>query len=169
MFLVGSAVSPRPVDAVAMIGVMSARYDDGHAVPMEPLIAIVDDDEAVGNALQRMLKSHGFAVEVFASAAQFLRGPQAHSASCLILDVRMPGMTGLALHEHLVAAGCRTPTILITACPTRGERRRAIAGGVASYLAKPLSEDVLLDTIREALEDGRQAAGGAGSTGPMHS
>ncbi len=124
---------------------------------MEPLIAIVDDDKAVGNALQRMLQSHGFAAEVFASAEQFLRGPQPHSASCLILDVRMPGMTGLALYDHLIATGCRIPTILITACPTRAERRRAIASGVASYLAKPLSEDVLLDTIREALEEGGPA------------
>ena len=126
---------------------------------MEPLIAIVDDDKAVRDALQRMLMSHGFAAEVFASAEQFLRG-QPPSASCLILDVRMPGMTGLALHDHLIAAGCRIPTILITACPTRGERRRAIAGGVASYLAKPLSEDDLLDSIREALEIGGHAEGG---------
>ena len=124
---------------------------------MEPLIAIVDDDKAVRDALQRMLKSHGFAAEVFASAEQFLSGRQPDSASCLILDVRMPGMTGMALHDYLIAAGCRIPTILITACPTRGERRRAIAGGVASYLAKPLSEDVLLDTIREALENSGQA------------
>jgi FixJ family two-component response regulator len=149
-----------------VIGVMSARYDDGHAVPMEPLIAIVDDDEAVGNALQRMLKSHGFTVEVFASAEQFLRGVDPQSASCLIFDVRMPGMTGLALHEHLTGMGCRIPTILITACPTRSERRRAIASGAASYLAKPLSEDDLLDTIREALEAGRQAESDAGPTGP---
>ena len=127
---------------------------------MEPLIAIVDDDKAVRDALQRMLKSHGFAAEVFASAEQFLSGPQPHSASCLILDVRMPGMTGLALHDYLISAGCRIPTILITACPTRGERRRAIAGGAASYLAKPLSEEVLLDTIREALEDGAHAQAG---------
>ena len=127
---------------------------------MEPLIAIVDDDKAVRDALQRMLISHGFAAAVFASAEQFLGGRQPPDASCLILDVRMPGMTGLALHDYLIAAGYRIPTILITACPTRGERRRAIAGGVASYLAKPLSEDDLLDTIREALENGRHAEGG---------
>ena len=123
-------------------------------MPMESLIAIVDDDKAVRNALQRMLQSHGFTTAVFASAEQFLSGAQPHEASCLILDVRMPGMTGLALHDYLKGLGHQIPTILITACPTRGERRRAIASGVASYLAKPLSEDVLLDTIRDALEDG---------------
>src|SRR5205823_6820709 len=151
VFLVGSGMSSRPIDPVVVNGVMSSRYKYGHAFPMEPLIAIVDDDEAVGNALQRMLKSHGFATEVFASAEQFLRSPQLHSASCLIFDVRMPGMTGLALHDYLIRTGCRIPTILITACPTRGERSRAIASGVASYLAKPVSEDILLGTIREVL------------------
>ena len=77
----------------------------------------------------------------------------------------MPGMTGQVLHDHLVGTGCRIPTIMITASPTSGERRRAIASGVASYLAKPLSEQVLLDTIREVLEDGRQADGGASLPG----
>jgi FixJ family two-component response regulator len=124
---------------------------------MEPLITIVDDDKAVRDALQRMLQSHGLNADVFASAEKFLSSPQPYDTSCLILDVRMPGMTGLALHDYLIGLGRRIPTILITACPTRGERRRAIASGVASYLAKPLSEEVLLDTIREALEDGARA------------
>jgi FixJ family two-component response regulator len=168
VFLVGSGMSPRPIDPMVAKGVMSGRYKNGHSFPMEPLIAIVDDDEAVGNALRRMLKSHGFATEVFASAEQFLRASQPHNASCLIFDVRMPGMTGLALHDYLIGTGCRIPTILITACPTRGERRRAIASGVASYLAKPVSEDILLDTIREALGDGRQAEGEVTSAGPIH-
>ncbi len=133
---------------------------------MEPLISIVDDDKAVRDALQRLLQAHGYATAVFASAEQFLSRAQAHGASCLIVDVKMPGMTGLALHDYLISTGCRIPTILITAGPTGGERRRAIASGVASYLAKPLSEQVLLDTIREVLEDGGRADGGAGVPGP---
>jgi FixJ family two-component response regulator len=133
---------------------------------MAPLISIVDDDNAVRDALQRMLKSHGFATAVFASAEQFLKRSKSHPTSCLILDVRMPGMTGLALHNYLIAAGCRIPTILITACPTSGERRRAIASGVASYLAKPMSEPVLLDAIRQTLEDGGRAEGAARLPGP---
>src|SRR6266536_2727536 len=124
---------------------------------MEPLISIVDDDKAVRDALQRLLQAYGFATAGFASAEQFLNRAEARSVACLILDVRMPGMTGLALHDYLIGTGCRIPTILITACPTSGERRRAIASGVASYLAKPVSEQVLLDTIREVLENGRQA------------
>ena len=125
---------------------------------MEPLIAIVDDDKAVRDALQRMLSSNGLITTVFASAEQLLISDEPYRASCLIVDVRMPGMTGLALHDYLIAQGCRIPTILITASPTSGERRRAIAGGAASYLAKPLSEQILLDTVRKALEHGRQVA-----------
>lgn len=154
-------MSSRPVDRARVTGVLSGRDKDGHDVPMEPLITIVDDDKAVRDALQRMLQSHDFTTDVFASAEQFLSSPEPHGSSCLILDVRMPGMTGLALHDYLIGLGCRIPTILITACPTRGERRRAIASGVASYLAKPLSEDVLLDTIREALENGVRAEAGS--------
>lgn len=129
---------------------------------MEPLISIVDDDKAVRDALQRMLNAHGFTTNVFASAEQFLNQLGSRKASCLILDVTMPGMTGLALHDYLIATACRIPTILITACPTNGEQRRAIASGVASYLAKPLSERALLDAIREALSNGGPGAGEPG-------
>ena len=126
--------------------------------PMEPLISIVDDDQAVREALQRMLRSYGFTTDVFASAEQFLISGKPYRTSCLILDVRMPGMTGMALHRHLIAEGCRIPTILITARPTNGERERAIATGAVSYLAKPFNEFVLLDTVREVLGPGRHAA-----------
>jgi FixJ family two-component response regulator len=132
---------------------------------MEPLISIVDDDKAVRDALQRMLNAHGFTTDVFASAEQFLNGPKTRRASCLILDVNMPGMTGVALHNYLIATACLIPTILITACPTSGERRRAIASGVASYLAKPLCEEVLIDTIRDALKDGGLAEDEASEPG----
>jgi len=128
---------------------------------MKPLIAIVDDDKAVRDALQRMLQTLGYDTAGFASAEQFLSRAEMRRTSCLILDARMPGMTGLALHDYLVDTGFRIPTILITACPTRSEERRATANGILSYLAKPLSERLLLDTIREVLEDGGHAEGGA--------
>ena len=124
----------------------------------EPLISIVDDDRAVREALQRMLNSHGFATEIFASAEDFLTSEQPFRTSCLILDVRMPGMTGIALHNHLIAEGCRIPTILITACPTSRERERVIATGAISYMAKPFDEHLLLETVREALEHQGRAA-----------
>jgi FixJ family two-component response regulator len=125
---------------------------------MEPLISIVDDDQAVREALQRMLRSHGFATEVFASAEQFLTSGRPCNESCLILDVHMPGMTGFGLHRHLVSEGRRVPIILITGSPTSGERERAMAMGAVSYLGKPLDETLLLATLREALQHGSQAA-----------
>jgi FixJ family two-component response regulator len=127
---------------------------------MEPLIAIVDDDRAVRDALQRMLKAHGFATAIFESAEHFLSCSDPVDGSCLIIDVRMPGMTGLGLHDYLVAKGCRIPTILITASPTSGERSRAIAHGAVSYLTKPLDEPVLIETIRRVLGEVGQAVSG---------
>jgi FixJ family two-component response regulator len=128
------------------------------APPTERLIAIVDDDKAVRDALQRMLRSYGFTASVFASAEQFLEADEPSRTSCLILDARMPGMSGMALHRRLMSQGCRIPTILITACPSSGERKRAIASGVACYLAKPLGEGILLDTVRDALQLGPRVA-----------
>jgi FixJ family two-component response regulator len=125
---------------------------------MEPLISIVDDDRAVREALQRMLRSHGFTTAVFASAEQFLVSAQRPLTSCLISDMRMSGMTGMALHRRLISEGCRIPTILITARPTRGEREQAIAIGVLSYLAKPFGEHILLQTVRKALANGADAS-----------
>jgi FixJ family two-component response regulator len=125
---------------------------------MEPLISIVDDDQAVREALQRMLRSHGFTTEVFASAEQFLASGHPCDEACLILDVRMPGMTGFGLHRHLLSEGCRIPIILITGSPTSGERDRAMSMGVVSYLTKPLDERLLLKTLRKALKHGSQAA-----------
>lgn len=125
---------------------------------MEPLISIVDDDQAVREALQRMLRSHGFATAVFSSAEQFLASGRPCDEFCLILDVRMPGMTGWGLHQRLLSEGCRIPTILITGSPTSGERERAMSMGATSYLTKPVDELALLQTLREALEHDSQTA-----------
>ena len=125
---------------------------------MQPLISIIDDDQAVRDALQRMLRSYGFTTAVFTSAEQFLASGHPCEEACLILDVRMPGMTGLGLYRHLMSEGCRIPIILITGSPTTGERESAISLGVASYLAKPLDEHLLIETLRAALEHRSQAA-----------
>ena len=154
LFLVASALSAWPIDCGLATGYGAAMQTDkdGSVIAM-PLIAIVDDDKAVRDALQRMFRSHGLMATVFCSAEHFLTAADPDRAACLIADVRMPGMTGIALHDHLISRGFRLPTILITARPSIAERRRAIELGVASYLAKPLSEQILLDTVREALEN----------------
>jgi sulfate adenylyltransferase subunit 2 len=130
---------------------------------MESLISIVDDDEPVREALRRILTAHGLAAAVFASARQLLESDQLDRMSCLIVDGKMPGMSGFALHRQLVAAGRRIPTFLITGCPTAGGHKRALAAGVVSYLSKPFSEEILLDNIRLALARGVAGEPAAGN------
>ena len=119
---------------------------------MQAQVSIVDDDQGVREALRRLLESVGFTVSIFGSAEEFLNFGEHKATSCLIVDMRMPGMTGLALHHHLTAEGCRIPAILITACPATGEQQEAVAGGMAAYLGKPFSDRVLLDAVRNALD-----------------
>jgi FixJ family two-component response regulator len=119
---------------------------------MEAQISVIDDDQGVREALRRLLESVGFTVSIFSSAEEFLSFGGHRVTSCLIVDMRMPGMTGLALHHHLNTEGCRIPAILITACPATGEQREAVAGGMAAYLGKPFSDRVLLDAVRNALD-----------------
>jgi FixJ family two-component response regulator len=126
-------------------------------VPTKPLIAIIDDDEPVRVALQSLVRSVGLTAQAFASAADFLAAADGPRVACLILDVKMPGMTGLALHRHLVASGRQTPTILITANPDDAARAEALRDGALCYLSKPFAEDDLLAWINTAL--GRQEGG----------
>jgi FixJ family two-component response regulator len=125
----------------------------------QPLIAIVDDDESVREAIKDLMRSMGLAVEAFACGEDFLRSPHLSRTACLVADVNMPGMSGLDLHRQLSARNKSIPTILITAYPNDGVRARALSGGVICYLAKPFGEDDLINCIRSALAD----AGDGGS------
>ena len=116
------------------------------------LISIVDDDESVREATRGLMSALGFAAEAFASGDDFLKSDHVHGTSCLIVDMQMPGMTGLELHARLVASGWAIPTILITAYPDNRGRARALGAGITCYLIKPFSEDALLDCIRLALD-----------------
>jgi len=114
------------------------------------LISIVDDDQSFRDSMRRLLKSHGYTVAVFASAAEFLASAQLPVTACLVADIHMPAMTGAELYEHLIATGCTIPTILITAHPEEGVRQRMLSLGVGGYLHKPLDEAVLIDCLRRA-------------------
>ncbi len=118
----------------------------------KPIISIVDDDKSVREGMMDLLKAMDFAVQAFDGAEQFLRSNSRHNTSCLIADVRMPGMTGLELYEHLEVSGNAIPTILITAFPRAGDRERALKAGVTGYLTKPFSEGDMLACIRSALQ-----------------
>ena len=130
-------------------------------MPRKAVIAIVDDDQSVREALTSLVRSLGYVAMAFECAEDLLKSRRRRSVSCLIADVQMPGMTGLKLHDRLVASGEAIPTILITAFPDERSRERALQAGVIGYLTKPFSEDDLLACIRSTL--GRREAGGKGA------
>jgi FixJ family two-component response regulator len=125
------------------------------------VIAIVDDDQSVREALTSLVRSLGYVAVAFECAEDLLKSRRRRNVFCLIADVQMPGMTGIELHNRLVASGEPIPTILITAFPDERSRERALQAGVIGYLAKPFSEDDLLACIRSNL--GRPEAGGKGA------
>jgi FixJ family two-component response regulator len=115
------------------------------------LISIVDDDESIREAIQSLLRSVGFRVQTYASAEQFLQSAQSETTACLILDVRMPGMSGLELQRRLMATQCRIPIVFVTAHGDEEARTRALQEGAVEFLLKPFSEEALLDAIQAAL------------------
>ena len=124
-------------------------------MPTPTLISVVDDDQSFRDSMRRLLKSYGYTVTVFPSAAEFLASPQLSATACLVADVHMPAMTGPELYQHLNATGNAIPTILITAAPEESVRQRMSDQGVGCYLRKPLDEAVLIDCLRRALARGK--------------
>jgi len=117
------------------------------------MIAIIDDDAAVREATGDLLKSIGYATMTFASAEEFLGSQGRHQMSCVISDMRMPGMSGLALHHRLVSQHQEGPVILVTALPEEGMRERALAAGVRAFLTKPFSQESLIESLDSALKE----------------
>jgi FixJ family two-component response regulator len=116
-----------------------------------PLIAIVEDDWFFRDSMRSLMKSLGYTVEAFSSAADFLASPHLAETACLIADVHMPTMTGIALYRHLMDRGYAIPTILVTAYPNAADRARALNDGVVGYLGKPVDEEQLMRCLRTAL------------------
>ena len=121
-------------------------------MPTTPKISIVDDDLSVREATMDLFRAMGFTAEVFACAEDFLASELRDNTSCLISDMRMPGMSGLELHNRLVEAGTPIPTVLMTAFPNDGDKARALQAGVVGYLTKPCNETELLGFIHSVLE-----------------
>ena len=121
-------------------------------MPTIPMISVVDDDLSVREATMDLFRSMGFTAEVFACAEDFLASKLRHDTSCLVSDMRMPGMSGLELHNRLVEAGTPIPTILMTAFPNEIDKVSALQAGVVGYLTKPFNETELLGFIHSVLE-----------------
>jgi len=115
------------------------------------LISIVDDEESIREAIESLLRSVGFRTQTFASAEQFLQSDQIETTACLILDVRMPGMSGLELQRQLMATQYRIPIVFVTAHGDEEARARALQEGAVEFLLKPFSEEALLNAIQRAL------------------
>src|SRR6266481_3642952 len=120
-------------------------------VPENSKICVIDDDESVREALRSLLKSVEFEAEVFASAEDFLGSDHLPGTSCLILDVRMPGMSGFELHEQLIADEEEVPIIFISAHADEEARARALRSGAVDFLLKPFSDEALLHAIETAM------------------
>jgi FixJ family two-component response regulator len=119
------------------------------------LVSIVEDDQPFRESMRKLMSVLGYTVEAFPSPASFLASPVLAETACLVADVHMPGMTGVELHKHLLDAGHRIPTILVTAYPDETIRNRALKDGVVCYLSKPVDDDHLERCLRSALESGK--------------
>jgi FixJ family two-component response regulator len=114
-------------------------------------VAVVDDDPSVCKALARLLRASDLDADVYGSARQFLESLQTSAPDCLVVDLQMPDMNGLALQRELGRAGIRLPTVVITGHDEPGMQARCLAAGAAAYLRKPLQAKTLLAAIEAAI------------------
>jgi len=115
------------------------------------VVAIVDDDELIRDALHGLMRTAGFRALAFASGEEFLNSGELERTACLIADIRMPGMSGLELQAKLNADACRIPIVFITAHGDEKMRMQAMRAGAVEFLAKPFDDEALLDSVRAAL------------------
>lgn len=123
------------------------------------VISVIDDDASVRAAINNLLSSHGYLVDTFASAEEFLQSARPNNSSCVVADVQMPAMSGLDLLTHMRAEGRAVPFIFITAFPEDSIRARAIKAGAICFLAKPFAAPALINCLETAL---KQHLGGTG-------
>jgi len=120
-------------------------------VPEMPTIVVVEDDPSMGQAMERILRAGGFQPATFASAEKALDADVATTADCLVIDIRLPGMSGFDLYRRLALSGREIPVIFITAHDEPTVREEAKRLGASSYLPKPFSGRTLLDAVAQAI------------------
>jgi len=121
-----------------------------------PVVYVVDDDPAIGDSLRFLLGSVGLSAEVFVSAEEFLARYDPNRPGCLVLDVRMPGMSGLELQEELQRRGWMLPIVILTAHGDVPAVARAFKNGALEFLEKPCTDQELLDAVNKALRQDRK-------------
>jgi FixJ family two-component response regulator len=120
--------------------------------PEVPLVAIVDDDASVRQSTQRLIRSLGYRAEAFASGEEFLASAAVVQASCLLLDMRMPGMDGLEVQRRLAARPARIPIVFLTGLASDEEEHRARSAGAIEFLRKPVGKDILVRVLHRVLQ-----------------
>ena len=136
-------------------------------VASKPLIVIVDDDDSVCRALRRLVRSVGMEAETFKSGRDLLdlcEAMPSFQPGCVILDVQMPGMTGLDVQQQLAITRARVPVIFITAHDDVAARERALAAGAVAFIRKPFHDEILIRTMREALTRTQTPVGSQGNS-----
>jgi len=121
-------------------------------LPSDQIVSIVDDEEAVRLATESLVRSFGRQTRLFASAEEFLQSGLLAATACLISDVMMPGMSGVAMHERILSLGYAPPTIFITAFPTADLKARAAENGALAVLDKPVDPDAIAHWLSVALD-----------------
>jgi len=122
----------------------------------DAIVAIVDDDPSVRKGLERLIRSLGWNAETFASAQEFLDRPRAEAPSCLVLDLQLPGLSGLDLQKRMSEAGLETPIVFLTGHGNIPASVKAMKAGAVEFLTKPVDEEELLKAIQEAIERDRR-------------
>jgi len=118
----------------------------------DAIIAIVDDDPSVRRGLQRLIRSAGWKAETFATAQEFLARPRTEAPSCLVLDLQLPGLSGLDLQKRMAESGLETPIVFLTGHGNIPASVQAMKAGAIEFLTKPVDEQDLLKAIQEAIE-----------------
>ena len=118
----------------------------------DPVVYVVDDDEGIRKSLESLIRSVGLSVQTFASAQDFLAAKRQTAPGCLVLDVRLPGLSGLDLQRQLARAEIQTPVVFITGHGDIPMSVRAMKAGAVEFLTKPFREEDLLDAIRQAIK-----------------
>ena len=134
----------------------------------EAMVFVIDDDESMREALKSLIRSVGLRVETFASAQEFLESRRPNVAACLILDVRMPGLSGLDLQRDLGERNIHIPIIFITGHGDIPMSVRAMKAGAVEFLTKPFRDQDLLDAIQQALDRDRLARSHQAETAELH-
>ncbi|ANN76400.1 response regulator [Bordetella flabilis] len=127
-----------------------------------PLVAVIDDDESVGRAIKRLLRSAGLAADIYETGNDFLArcaSTPSYRPACVVLDVQMPGLNGLEVQGRLAGSGI--PVIFITAHDETEVRERALAAGAAAFLRKPFNDEVLIEAVRSAIDPAPRAGDAA--------